>query len=130
MRLQMNNERKCLICSTTITGRVDKLFCSLKCKSINQYESRQENEQFFIKVDKQLKVNRRILKSYNKSGFTTVRKSELINNGFDPNFFTHYWKNQKGDVYLFVYEYGFLNIQNIGVKKYTLVKWQSYMEQV
>jgi hypothetical protein len=23
-------------------------------------------------------------------------------------YFTHYWKNQKGDVYLFCYEFGFL----------------------
>tara|TARA_R110000764_G_scaffold214974_1_gene301564 strand:+ start:434 stop:823 length:390 start_codon:yes stop_codon:yes gene_type:complete len=124
----MDKERKCLICSTPISGRVDKLFCSLKCKSINQYEKRQESEQFFFKVDSHLKVNRKILKSYNKSGFTTVRRNELIDRGFNPKFFTHYWKNQKGDVYLFVYEYGFLNIQNDGIKKYTLVKWQNYMD--
>jgi len=31
----------------------------------------------------------------------------LIDQGFNPKFFTHYWKNNKGDVYLFCYEYGF-----------------------
>ncbi|WP_348647002.1 hypothetical protein [Arenibacter sp. S6351L] len=48
--------------------------------------------------------------------------------GFDPQFFTHYWKNQKGDVYLFVYEYGFLNKRHNGKDKYILVIWQDYMD--
>ena len=64
-----------------------------------------------------------------KSGFTTIRKSELVAEGFDPKFFTHYWKNQKGDLYLFVYEYGFLNTKINGKEKYILVTWQNYMEQ-
>jgi len=125
----MTNMRKCPICSTIITGRSDKVFCSLKCKSIHQYESRQKNERFFLKVDRQLKINRKLLKKYNKSGLSTIRRSELISQGFDPKFFTHYWKNQKGEVYLFVYEYGFLSIQNHSKEKFVLIKWQSYMER-
>ncbi|MCM4168449.1 hypothetical protein DHD08_12245 [Arenibacter sp. H213] len=42
--------------------------------------------------------------------------------------FLEYWKNQKGDVYLFVYEYGFLKKTNMGKEKYLLVTWQDYME--
>jgi hypothetical protein len=68
------------------------------------------------------------LKRYNKSGFTTIRNIELLNEGFNPNFFTHYWKNQKGDIYLFVYEYGFLKKSENGKDKYVLVTWQDYME--
>lgn len=119
-----------------VKGRSDKVFCSTKCKSIDQYEKRQKNEQFFLKVERQLRVNRKILKRYNKSGFTTIRCSELIKEGFNPKFFTHYWKNQKGDVYLFVFEYGFLkqlknlpNQQASTNEKYLLVTWQSYMEK-
>lgn len=128
--------RICPICASRLKGRSDKIFCSPKCKSIHQYEQRQENEGFFLKVERQLKINRKILKRYNKSGFTTVRTAELINEGFDPNFFTHYWKNKKGDVYLFVYEYGFLKTRKNtnyasaqAIDKYLLVKWQAYMEQ-
>tara|TARA_R110002049_G_C9030223_1_gene551978 strand:- start:95 stop:346 length:252 start_codon:yes stop_codon:yes gene_type:complete len=80
-------------------------------------------------VDRQLKINRKLLKKYNRSGYTTIRRSELMAEGFDPKFFTHYWKNQKGDVYLFVYEYGFLKLEDKGKEKYVLVLWQDYMEK-
>lgn len=123
----MIKNKKCPVCGTMLKGRSDKKYCSVKCKSIHQYEQRQETEAFFLKVDRQLKINRKLLKRYNKSGFTTIRKSELINQGFDPKFLTHYWKNKKGEVYLFVYEYGFLSARNNDKEKYVLVTWQDYM---
>ena len=119
--------KKCPICSSLVKGRTDKIFCSTKCKSIDQYEKRQESEAFYFMVERQLRTNRKILKKHNKSGFTTLRKSILIEEGFDPKFFTHYWKNREGEVYLFVYEYGFLNKNNNGKDKYVLVTWQDYM---
>ncbi|GAB5475720.1 MAG: hypothetical protein Mars2KO_38190 [Maribacter sp.] len=121
--------KKCPICSSSVKGRTDKIFCSTKCKSIDQYEKRQKTEAFYFKVERQLRTNRKILRKFNKSGFTTIRKSKLIEDGFNPKFFTHYWKNQKGDVYLFVYEYGFLTKNESGKEKYVLVTWQDYMER-
>lgn len=69
------------------------------------------------------------MKEYNKGGKVTVRANMLTQEGFDPIFFTHYWKNTKGDVYFFVYEYGFLKRLEHGVEKYVLIKWQVYMEK-
>lgn len=123
----MNNLKTCPVCGDLVMGRSDKKFCSKKCKSIDQYENRQKTEVFYLEVDRQLKLNRRILKKYNKSGCTIMRKSELIVEGFNPKYFTHYWKNKKGDVYLFVYEYGFLTKNENGKEKYVLVIWQDYM---
>ncbi len=123
------SSRKCPICSSLVKGRADKIFCSTKCKSIDQYEKRQETEAFYFIVEKQLRTNRKILKRFNKSGFTTIRKSKLLEVGFNPKFFTHYWKSQKGEVYLFVYEYGFLAKNEIGKEKYVLVTWQDYMNK-
>ena len=80
-------------------------------------------------VDHQLKMNRRILKNFNKAGKAVVRSKILIDLGFNPKYFTHYWKNHKGDVYLFVYEFGFLSRLENGTKKYILIKWQDYMMQ-
>jgi hypothetical protein len=37
--------------------------------------------------------------------------------------------NQKGDIYLFVYEYGFLKKMEHNVAKFVLIKWQDYMEK-
>lgn len=123
----MSSHKTCPVCGTLVKGRSDKKFCSTKCRSINQYENRQETEAFYLKVDRQLKINRKLLKKYNRSGFTTIRSSKLISEGFDPKFFTHYWKNQKDDVYLFVYEYGFLQKTDKVKEKYVLVTWQDYM---
>jgi len=122
-------KRVCTECNNEVIGRTDKIFCSVKCKSIHQYEKSQKENTFYFSVDKQLKRNRKILKRYNKSGFTTIRKGVLLEEGFNPNFFTHYWKNQKNDVYLFCYDFGFLKTTKNGVTKYVIVQWQDYMNQ-
>jgi len=119
--------KTCPVCEVLVKGRSDKIFCSTKCKSIDQYENRQETEAFYLKVDRQLRMNRKLLKRYNKSGFTTIRRTELLKEGFNPKFFTHYWKNKKGDVYLFVYKYGFHLTKDKEKEKYVLVTWQDYM---
>lgn len=118
----------CICCGETIKGRKDKIYCSPKCRSAAQYETRMLHEQFYLQVDRQLKTNRKILKRYNKSGYSTLRKEKLIEEGFNPKYFTHYWKNSKGQVYLFCYDFGFLEIDQNGKKKLLLVEWQDYME--
>ncbi|MCF1423242.1 hypothetical protein [Mangrovimonas futianensis] len=124
------NKNTCMSCGKELTGRIDKRFCDLHCKSSYHYRrSLEEEPRFYNKVDNQLKQNRRILKSYNKAGKATVRSSTLKDKGFDPHFFTHYWKNTKGDVYLFVYEYGFLKKMENQIEKYVLVQWQDYMKK-
>lgn len=122
-------ENKCKNCGTILQGRSDKIYCDNYCKSAYQYKNEKENQSnFYLKVDKQLKSNRKILKAYNKAGKSTVRAEELLKEGFNPNYFTHYWKNQKGDVYLFCYEYGFLKRMENNFEKYVLVTWQKYMD--
>ena len=121
--------RICIGCGDPITGRADKKFCKESCKSAYHYlRSIEKEDSFFKYIDKQLKTNRRILKEFNKAGKATVRKEVIIDEGFNPKFFTHYWKNRKGDVYLFCYEYGFLSRVENNKEKYVLVKWQDYMQ--
>lgn len=118
----------CLNCGEILKGREGKIFCSPYCRSNYHYQKNKEKESTLFKnIDKQLKVNRRLLKNYNKAGKAVVRKDELINEGFNPKYFTHYWKNQKGDVYLFCYEYGFLEKKEGEKIKFVLVQWQDYM---
>jgi hypothetical protein len=126
--LNKHETKTCAFCEKVLEGRSDKKFCDPYCKSSYHYKkSLEQSPRFYNKVDNQLKTNRRILKQYNKAGKSTVRASILISEGFDPNFFTHYWKNQHGDVYLFVYEFGFLRKTEHQTDKYVLVKWQEYM---
>jgi len=120
--------RMCLSCGAKVLGRTDKKFCSHYCKSSYHYVKNKEDEKnLFRKIDDQLKLNRRILKEYNKAGKAIVRKETLLNEGFDPKYFTSYWKSKSGSVYLFCYEYGFKKIEDNGKQKYLLVQWQDYM---
>ncbi len=125
----MRIQAQCLYCEKQLSGRTDKKYCDLHCKSAYQYKKTKENpERFYNKVDNQLRLNRRILKEYNKGGKVTVRCERLLNLGFNPNFFTHFWRNKKGDVYWFVFEYGFLKRIENDKEKYVLVIWQDYMK--
>jgi len=124
----MKFQKLCLSCNKVLKGRTDKKFCDPYCKSAYHYKlSQVQAPKFYNQVDNQLKLNRKILKKYNKAGKATVRSEILLELGFNPNFFTHYWKNKKGDVYLFVYEYGFLKRKEHGRDKYILILWQGYM---
>ena len=125
----METQKYCLACNLELEGRIDKKFCDSYCKSAWHYkQSRDGTAGFYSKVDRQLKTNRRILKIFNKAGKAIVRAQMLLELGFNPKFFTHYWKNKNGDVYLFVYEFGFLTRTQNGKKKFILVTWQPYME--
>lgn len=124
MRLYEN----CLNCDKVLIGRTDKKYCDPQCKSSHQYKKEKEMpERFYNKVDNQLRLNRKLLKNYNKAGKAVVRSKILIGEGFDSKFFTHYWKNKKGDVYFFVYEFGFLKKTENNIEKYVLIQWQDYM---
>jgi len=119
---------KCLNCNKTLIGRADKKYCDVYCKSAFQYKNALINPATrFQWVQNQLKLNRRILKKYNKAGKVVIRKSVLVEEGFNPQYFTNYWKNKKGDIYWFVFEYGFLIKKEKGIEKYVLIIWQDYM---
>lgn len=120
--------RNCPNCQEPFEGRSDKIFCSRYCKSnFNYHRDKNVHQTRFKQVDSQLKLNRRILKRFNRSGKSVVRQEELFAEGFKPKFFTGYWKNKQGQTYLFCYEYGFLATREKGTPKYVLVKWQAYM---
>ena len=56
-----------------------------------------------------------------------MRTEELLKAGFDPKYFTHYWRNAQKQVYFFCYDQGYLKLKENGKEKYVLVHWQDYM---
>jgi len=127
----MDKPKLCVYCAEPMEGRLDKVFCNPNCKSAYHYKRSHEKEaSLYNRIDHQLKLNRRLLKNFNKAGKATIRKEDLIAEGFNPKYFTHYWKNQKGDVYLFCFEFGFLERKENRKTKYILVQWQPYMNLV
>ena len=108
----------CLECKKEIEGRIDKLFCDTHCKASYHYKKKREKQfSLFKRIDLQLKQNRKLLMHYNQAGKAIIRKDVLLKAGFNPGYFTHYWKNAKGHVYLFCYEYGFLATNEKNVQK-------------
>ena len=118
-------------CKNELTGRVDRVFCSSYCKSDYHYHQRKESGKVYFKnkVDDVLRNNRKILSKYNTKSKVTIRKEDLLEEGFNPRFFTHYWKNKNGDTYLFCYDQGFKEIHDNYRDKYLLIQWQDYMEK-
>ena len=132
MELKKRNEgrdskRTCLLCHEKIVGRSDKKFCDDYCRTRYNYNKAKETPALYTQIYDQLKLNRKLLRHFNRGGIVHVRKEVLTQKGFNPHFFTHYWKNSKGDVYLFCFEYGFLKKVENGSEKYILILWQTYM---
>jgi hypothetical protein len=60
---------KCLEYSKELPGRIGQKFCNPNCKSAFHYrDSKFKELSTFVKIDTQLKLNRRILKNINLYG--------------------------------------------------------------
>ena len=59
-----------------------------------------------------LRKNRRILEELNPNGKARTTKSTLLKKGFDFNYVTSFYKTKAGKVYYFVYEQGYLELEN------------------
>jgi len=106
-------EKFCLDCGEPITGRMDKKFCSDMCR--NNYNNRLNSEvtNYVRNVNNILRKNRRILLELIPiEGKISVHKDKLANKGFNFSYFTHLYTTQKGNSYRFVYEYGYLPLEN------------------
>jgi ribulose kinase len=78
--------KKCPYCSEEVKGRSDKIFCTSYCKSLFHYkEALTTEDKLYTKIDRQIKLNRRLLKSYTKAGKAVIRKEKLLEVGFNPN---------------------------------------------
>jgi hypothetical protein len=104
--------KSCLDCGEPIVGRADKKFCSDQCR--NNYNNRLNSDTSAMvrNVNNILRRNRRILSELIPTDKVTVHKEKLSNMGFNFNYFTHLYTTQKGSVYRFVYEYGYLPLDN------------------
>lgn len=100
--------RTCLDCGESIVGRSDKKFCNDICR--NNYNNRLNSEttNYVRRVNAILRKNRRILAALNPGEKATVHKDKLSEKGFSFSYFTNTYTTQKGAVYYFCYEYGYL----------------------
>lgn len=110
----------CLECGEKISGRIDKKFCSSYCRNAYNNRKNRDSKNLMRNVHNRLRKNYRILEKLNTKEKTIIEKSTLLNTGFDFTYFTSIYTTKKGTIYYFVYDQGYLPIDN--AQKYVLVK--------
>jgi hypothetical protein len=75
---------------------------------------RSVSNNYIRNVNNSLGKNRRILESFLPGGeqMAKANREKLLQFGFQFKYLTHTYANQKGNVYHFCYEYGYLPLEN------------------
>lgn len=106
----MSEERICLECKTEIYGRIDKKFCSDQCRNTFNNRTQAHQNKYIRKVNYTLRKNRRIMEAFvegSEKNVKRVTRSEMIDKGFDFNFYTNIYSTKTKKYYYFCYEYGY-----------------------
>ena len=105
--------RKCLYCDKNLNGRADKKFCNDYCRNAFNNQLKSANSPIVRNINNALIKNRRILEAMlGEEKMVKQPKEKLLNQGFNFKYFTHHYTNQKGNVYVFCYEYGYLPLEH------------------
>ena len=112
VKLKNMENRTCLECGEALKGRSDKKFCSDYCR--NSYNNRvnRDSKNLIRNVNNRLRKNYRILSELNSSGKTKVTRSRLLEKNFDLSLFTSIYTTKSGNVYFYVYDQGYLELEN------------------
>ncbi|MDO5509897.1 MAG: hypothetical protein Q4F57_04315 [Weeksellaceae bacterium] len=103
----------CLFCDRPLKGRIDKKYCDESCR--NSFNNRRNSidQSIVRKINNILKQNRRILEELlGKLDYKKIKKDQLQKKGFDFTYLTHTYETKKNDLYHFVYEYGYLILED------------------
>ncbi len=108
-------EKICLNCGKALKGRADKKFCDDYCR--NNYNNRQNSDENNLvrNINNTLRKNRRLLVhilAETGEDMKAVTRQKMLEAGFNFKYFTHQYQNQKGQIYFFIYDYGYLPLEN------------------
>ncbi len=104
--------QQCAECGTLIKGRVDKKFCSDLCRNAYNNRLNSDANKVIRNINNQLRKNRRILAEICPDDTHKTHRDQLVRKGFDFNFMTHQRTTRKGDIYTFIYDFGYLPLGN------------------
>ena len=104
----------CKICNKKITGRKDKLFCSVKCKNYYHVNLRKATAVVVKELDNILHRNRSILLEIMGKRKIQCRVSRMIleKKHFVFKYHTHQHTNNKGKIYYYVYDFAWMEFSN------------------
>ncbi|MCD8404395.1 hypothetical protein LNI90_02580 [Tenacibaculum dicentrarchi] len=111
--------KKCLECENKVIGRIDKKFCSDYCRNSYNNKVNKESKNLIRNTNNRLRKNYKTLSELNISGKTKVSRRTLFDKGFDFKFITSIYTTKTGNTYFYVYDQGYLVLEN---ELYLLVK--------
>ena len=104
--------RKCLECGATLHGRSDQKFCSDYCRNTYNNKLDVDTKNLIRNTNNRLRKNYKVLTELNKTGKTKVTRLRLYDRNFDFNFFTSIYTTKAGKIYYYVYDQGYLELEN------------------
>ena len=105
-------DRTCLECTDKLVGREDKKFCSDGCRNAYNNKINKDSNNYMRNINNKLRKNYRILSELNIEGKTKTSRAKLLSKGFDFEFFTNMLQTKTGNVYHFVYDQGYMVLEN------------------
>ncbi len=105
-------QKLCLECGEKIHGRSDKKFCTDYCRNSYNNKINTESKNLIRNTNNRLKKNYKILVELNKSGKTKVIRNTLNSHNFDFSIFTSIYRTKTGNVYFYLYDQGYLELDN------------------
>lgn len=109
---EQKNIKTCLLCDEPLRGRKDQLYCSTQCRIEHHNHMNRDTSKFMTNINNLLRKNHRILQRINREGTTKIAKVTLLDEGFNFNYFTNEYVTRNGKVYRFVYDQGYLALEN------------------
>lgn len=105
-------KKNCNYCGKLIHGRADKKFCDDYCRNSANNQKRTCDSPLVRNIINCLKINRNILEGILADGVEKVKvpKDKLMRLGFYFGYHTHNFTNWKGSVYIYCFEYGYVEL--------------------
>ena len=106
--------RLCKLCKSPFKGRSDKIFCTVKCKSVYHEKLSKVTRDATYAIDKILHRNRSILLEI-MGKHTTQKKVPILvleKKKFNFNYITHYKVNKQGKEYRFLYDFSYMTFSD------------------
>lgn len=120
-------EVNCKNCGKPLIGRSDKKFCDSYCRNSYNNKHKRDDEKYIQQTNKQIRRNRRILKTLCPQGKAVVRKELLDKLGYNYGVFSGIYKTNNSTYYL-CYDYGFTTSLERGIPKVVIIQRQEYMK--
>lgn len=113
-RLMETKSRLCGQCARPMRGRTDKRFCSSHCRNSFNNKRNGTRNRMICRINQLLQRNRRILEQFlpQPERMVRIHLGQLSEHGFDFRYHTQAIRTGKGNLYCFVYEYGYRLLEN------------------